>query len=108
MTSVSGVRVAAVIAAGFGGIVLFAIGLGTVAGRLATPGRVFLVVTLVATGTAFVGGILAEPVLRRQAARQVGGRSGRLRASTSRASVALLERSPGGSDGHPAARGDAG
>ena len=108
MTPVSGVRVATVIAVGFGGIVLLAIGLGAVAGRLATPGRVFLVATLVTTAAAFAGGILAEPVLRRWAARPCRGRSGRLRASTSRASVALLERPPGRSDGHSAARGDAG
>jgi hypothetical protein len=108
MTPVSGVRVATVIAAGFGGIVLSAIGLGAVAGRLAAPGRVFPVATLVATAAAFVGGILTEPVLRQQAARLGRGRSGRLGASPSLASVTLLESPPGRSDGHPAARGDAG
>ena len=75
MTPVSGVRIATVIVLGFG-IVLLAIGLGAVAGRLATPGRVFLVAALVTAAAAFAGGILAEPVLRRWAARPRRGRSG--------------------------------
>ena len=69
MPPVSAIRVATLMAVGFGGIVLLAVGLGGVAGRFAAPGRVFLVATLVATAAAFVGGILAEPVLRRWAAR---------------------------------------
>jgi hypothetical protein len=76
MTPVCGVRIATVIVLGFGGIVLLAIGLGAVAGRLATPGRVFLVAALVTAVAAFAGGILAEPVLRRWAARLRRGRSG--------------------------------
>lgn len=54
---------------GFGGIVLLAVSIGAVAGRFATPGRVFLVAAVVTTVVAFIGGILAEPVLRRLAAR---------------------------------------
>ena len=74
MTPVCGVRIATVIVFGFGGIVLLAIGLGAGAGRLATPGRVFLVAALVTAAAAFAGGILAEPVLRRWAARPRRGR----------------------------------
>ena len=69
MRPASVIRVAAVVAVGFGGIVLLAIGLGAVAGRLATPSRVFMVATLVACAAALAGGMLAEPVLRRWAAR---------------------------------------
>lgn len=69
MPPVSVIRLATLMAVGFGSIVLLAVGLGAVAGRFAAPGRVFLVATLVATAAAFVGGILAEPVLRRRAAR---------------------------------------
>jgi hypothetical protein len=64
-----GIRVATMAAGGFGGVVLLAVGLGAVAGRLATPGRVFLVVAVVTTVVAFIGGMLAESVLRRWAAR---------------------------------------
>jgi hypothetical protein len=69
MTPASGVRVAVVIAVGFGGIVVFAVGLGAIAGRLAASGRVFLAAALVAVAAAFAGGLLAEPVLRRWARR---------------------------------------
>jgi len=65
-----GIRVATMVAGGFGGLVLLAGGLGVVAGRLASPGRVFLVAAVVTTVVAFVGGMLAEPVLRRWAARR--------------------------------------
>ena len=69
MPPVSVIRVATLMAVGFGGIVLLAVGLGAAAGRFAAPSRVFPVATLVAAAAAFVGGILAEPVLRRWAAR---------------------------------------
>ena len=95
-------------AVGFGGIVLLAIGLGAVAGRLATPGRVFLAATLVATAAAFVGGMLAEPILRRWAARARRGGQVDLNPWSPWARVALLERPPGRPDGYPAARGDEG
>jgi len=58
------------VAGGFGGVVLLAVGLGAVAGRLVSPGRVFLVAAVVTTVVAFIAGILAEPVLRRWAARR--------------------------------------
>jgi len=64
-----GTRVVAMVASGFGGVILLAVGLGAVAGRLSTPGRVFLVATVVTTVVAFIGGMLAEPVLRRWAVR---------------------------------------
>lgn len=69
-----GIRVATMVAGGFGGVVLLAVGLGAVASRLASPGRVFLVAAMVTTVVAFIGGMLAEPVLCRWAARlrQVG------------------------------------
>ena len=67
-----GIRVATMVAGGFGGVVLLAVGLGAVAGRLVPAGRVFLVAAVVTTVVAFIGGMLAEPVLRRWAAR-VGG-----------------------------------
>ena len=108
MTPASGVRVAAVIAAGFGGIVVLAVGLGALAGRLAASGRVFLIAALVAVAAAFVGGLLAEPVLRRWATRPRRGDQPDLGAPASWASVASLEYPPGRPDGHPAARGRAG
>ena len=92
-----GVRVAAVAV----GVVLVALGLGAVAALFAAPGRVFLVALLVTTGVAFVGGVLAEPVLRRGTARLRCCWSGR---DGGRASVvALFERSPGPAGGYPAA-----
>ena len=69
MPPVSVIRAAAVVAVGVGGVVLVAVGFGAVAGRFATPGRAFLVATLVATAAAFAGGMLTEPVLRRWAPR---------------------------------------
>jgi hypothetical protein len=70
--ALSGIRVATMVAGGFGGVILLAVGLGAVAGWLATPGRVFLVAAVVTTVVAFIGGILAEPVLRRWAVRTGG------------------------------------
>jgi hypothetical protein len=67
--SVSVIRVAALMAVVVGGIVLLAVGLGAVAGRLISPDRVFLAAAVVATAAAFAGGLLVEPVLRRWAAR---------------------------------------
>lgn len=54
-------RVAAVVV----GVVLLAVLVGVVAALLATPGRVFLVATLMTAAVAFVGGLAVEPFLRR-------------------------------------------
>lgn len=105
--ALSGIRVATMVAGGFGGVILLAVGLGAVAGWLATPDRVFLVAAVVTTVVAFIGGILAEPVLRRWPHAPVD-RSGRIGGLAPPAIVALLERPPGRPDGRPAAPGDAG
>lgn len=65
-----GIRVATMVAGGFGAVILLAVGFGAVAGRLATPGRVFLVAAVVTTVVALIGGMLAEPVLCQWAARR--------------------------------------
>jgi hypothetical protein len=63
------IRVATVAAVGFGGVVLPAVTLGAMAGRLASPGRAFLVTAVVTSAVAFFSGVLAEPLLRRWLAR---------------------------------------
>jgi hypothetical protein len=78
-----------------------------VAGRLATPGRIFLVTAVVTAVVAFTGGMLAEPVLHRWRHAPAGW-SGRVGDLAPPAIVALRERPSGRPDGHPAAPGDAG
>ena len=63
------VRAAAVIV----GLILLAVVFGAVVALFASSGRVFLVAAVVTAFVAFVGGVLAEPVLRRWVVRSRRG-----------------------------------
>jgi hypothetical protein len=62
-------RVAALAALGVGGVVLPAVTLGAVAGKIASADRELLVTVVVTGAVAFLGGVAAEPSLRRWAGR---------------------------------------